>query len=129
MRLPESAHIMPSRCWAIKLASARYFESEVFLIMAACKPTTARTPMEKIRIAISDSSSTTPCWDAGEETGLLPFIYFSSLTCTWVGPHSKVIHLGRRDTGSEKGRGWDTCTCVRGHFELGVTHSSVASYA
>src|SRR5674476_670970 len=93
---------MPSRCWAIKLASARYFESEVFLTMAACKPTTARTPMEKIRIAISDSSNTTPCWDAGEETGLLPFIYFSSLTFTWVGS-SRV--------------------------KVGIAHPGIASYA
>lgn len=53
-------HISPTNRLASKLASERYFESLANLIEFACKPMTARMPMENIKMEISASSSITP---------------------------------------------------------------------
>src|SRR5437867_4220822 len=69
---------VPSMCWSSHIcatswstsraASLRYFDSVTLLMATLCMPTTARMPIEKIRIAISASISMTPFWrcEAGD---------------------------------------------------------------
>src|ERR1700694_6186046 len=57
---PASVHICDSSRLARNAASVRYLDSVTFLIVTACKPTTARMPIEKIRMAMSASRGITP---------------------------------------------------------------------
>src|SRR5690606_12921442 len=61
-RLARLAHISPMISLTRKLASMRYLESATVLIAMACMPTTARMPIEKIRMPSRASSSATPRW-------------------------------------------------------------------
>src|SRR5712675_1700920 len=65
-----SIHICAISASARKAASLRLFDSVTFFIAVACMPTTARMPIEKMRIAISASMSMTPSSRARIGNGL-----------------------------------------------------------